>query len=108
MNPSAILEVAYVENVLQGAIPDGFYKVESMNENGNVDAFYFNNLGGRQLTGEILANSFWTSSIVLNKPDYAHVFYGPLGGGGGDPGDHHRDVRHAVICIPRTVGDLAK
>ena len=100
MNPKAILENDYVEKDLKGTTPPGFYKVASQDENGKVDSFYFNNdLVTRKLTGELSKLSFWTSSIVLDKPEYAHVFYGPLGGGGGAPEDHARSVKHAVLLI---------
>ncbi|MBX9569656.1 MAG: hypothetical protein K2X77_12210 [Candidatus Obscuribacterales bacterium] len=105
MNPQAILEHDYVEKELNGVAPPGFYKVASQDENGKIDSFYFNNdLLTRKLTGELSKLSFWTSSIVLGKPDYAHVFYGPLGGGGGTPEDHERSVKHAVLFI----GDKSK
>lgn len=100
MNPKAILESDYVEKELKGVAPPGFYKVSSQDENGKTDSFYFNNdLITRKLTGELSKLSFWTSSIVLGKPDFAHVFYGPLGGGGGTPEDHNRAVKHAVLII---------
>lgn len=105
MNPNAILEKDYVENDLNGVAPPGFYKVDSQDENGKIDSFYFNNsLITRKLTGEISQLSFWTSSIVTGNPSYAHVFYGALGGGGGTKEDHERSVKHAVLVI----GDKTK
>lgn len=100
MNPKAIIEAEYVEKTLKGVVPEGYYKVASQDENGKVDTFYFNNdLVTRKLSGELAKQSFWTSSIVLGKSDYAHVFYGPLGGGGGTPEEHARTYKHAVIVI---------
>lgn len=100
MNSAAILESEWVERELDGIAPPGFYKVESQDKNGKVDSFYFNNeLVTRKLTGELSKLSFWTSSIVLGKPKYAHVFYGALGGGGGEPEDHERSVKHSILLI---------
>lgn len=102
MNADAILEA---EQVVEGKVPEGYYKVSCVDEHGEVDTFHFNNERGRtgqkprKLTGDLAAHSFWTSSLVLGKTDYAHVFYGPLGGGGGTPEDHHRERRHAVVLI---------
>lgn len=100
MNRDAILEKDYVEQTLNGVPPLGFYRVDSQDEKGKIDSFYFNNsLVTRKLSGELSRLSFWTSSIVLGNPDYAHVFYGALGGGGGTKEDHERSVRHAVLFI---------
>lgn len=100
MNPDAILEKDYVDKRLNGVAPVGFYPVDSQDENGKIDSFYFNNsLITRKLTGEISQLSFWTSSIVLGNPKYAHVFYGSLGGGGGTKEDHERSVKHAVLFV---------
>jgi hypothetical protein len=100
MNPEAILEKDYVENDLKGVAPPGFYKVDSQDANGKIDSFYFNNsLVTRKLSGELSQLSFWTSSIVLGNSNYAHVFYGALGGGGGTKEDHERSVKHAVLVI---------
>jgi hypothetical protein len=82
-------------------VPEGYYKVDSQDENGVVDSFYYNNAGGRALSGDLAVNSFWTSSIVLGKPDFAHVFYGPLGGGGGAAHEHARTYKHAVILVAK-------
>ncbi|MBY0359748.1 MAG: hypothetical protein K2W82_17230 [Candidatus Obscuribacterales bacterium] len=101
MNPQNILEVDHVDKVLQGQVPEGYYKVDSQDENGVVDSFYYNNAGGRALSGDLAVNSFWTSSIVLGKPDFAHVFYGPLGGGGGAAHEHARTYKHAVILVAK-------
>lgn len=102
MNADAILEPDQVV----GGVPDGYYKVSCVDEHGDVDTFYFNNARGRtgqtprKLTGELARSSFWTSSLVTGHTDHAHVFYGPLGGGG-TPEDHDRSRRHAVVMIKR-------
>jgi hypothetical protein len=100
MNPKAILENDYVDTKLKGIPPVGYYKVASQDDNGKVDTFYFNNnMVARKLTGQLSKNSFWTSSIVLQKTGYAHVFYGPLGGGGGPAEEHARSFKHAVLIV---------
>jgi hypothetical protein len=100
MNPKAILENNYIDSELKGIPPVGYYKVASQDDNGKVDTFYFNNdMVARKLTGQLSKNSFWTSSIVLQKTRYAHVFYGPLGGGGGPAEEHARSFKHAVLIV---------
>lgn len=100
MNPKAILENNYVDRELKGIPPAGYYKVASQDDNGKVDTFYFNNdVVARKLTGLVSKYSFWTSSIVLQKTSYAHVFYGPLGGGGGPAEEHARSFKHAVLIV---------
>lgn len=99
LNPSGILEAEYVDTNLEGIVPPGYYKVACEDEEGAVDIFYFNNENARSLAGDIAEYSFWTSSLVLGKRDFAHVFYGPLGGGGGPDYEHARTYRHAVICL---------
>lgn len=102
MNLDAILETS---QVVDGKAPEGYYLVACVDEHGQKDAFYFNNERGRNggeprvLTGDLARFSFWTSSLVLDHTDFAHVFYGPLGGGGGTPEDHHRDRRHGVVLL---------
>lgn len=97
MNPKALLEERQVD---PNNVPEGYYKVAGIND-GKPDVFYFNNKmdGSRKLTGEIAKHAFWNSTLALGAEDYAHVFYGSLGGGGGEKDDHLRSVRHAVICI---------
>ncbi len=99
LNPNGIMESDHVDTVLEGKVPEGYYKVACIDEDGTVDTFYFNNGESRTLKGDIAKLSFWSSSIVLGKSDYAHVFYGPLGGGGGPDYEHARTYRHAVILI---------
>lgn len=98
MNPDGILEVDYVEKDLNGAVPDGYYKVECEND-GVKDVFYFNNSKSRQLTGEVARLSFWTSSKVLGNSQYGHVFYGWLGGGRPSKDDHASSYKHAVLIV---------
>lgn len=92
-----LLEVADVEKRLKGVLPEGYYKVDA--ENG--DTFYFNNAGYKAPEGPMGTESFWTASIVTKKPQYAHVYYGKLGGGGGTPEEHRLDYRHAVVCLAK-------
>lgn len=92
-----LLEVAYVTKRLKGVLPEGYYKVDS--ENG--DTFYFNNAGYKAPEGPMGVESFWTASIVTKKPEYAHVYYGKLGGGGGTPEEHRLTYRHAVVCLAK-------
>jgi hypothetical protein len=102
MNADAILEV---DQIVDGKIPEGYYEVACVDIHGQKDVFYFNNAEGRtgqrprKLSGDLAKLSFWTSSLVLGKTDYAHVFYGPLGGGGGTPEDHLVSRRHNVVMI---------
>lgn len=103
LNADAILESKDIE---ERGLPRGYYDISSQDENGKPDLFYFNNSYARKLTGELAKYSFWNSSLVLGNPDFAHVFYGPLGGGGGPEdearrrAEHKRTFRHAVLCIP--------
>lgn len=102
MNADAILEV---DQLVDGMVPDGYYKVACVDSFGQVDTFYFNNEVGRTgqkprtLTGDLAKHSFWTSSLVLGRSDYAHVFYGPLGGGGGAPEDHQIERPHGAVLL---------
>jgi hypothetical protein len=102
MNPDAILEL---DQIVDGKVPPGYYKVACMDEFGQADTFYYNNSVGRtgqkprRLSGDLAKYAFWCSSLVLGNKDYAHVFYGPLGGGGGAPEDHKRTKLHAAILL---------
>ncbi|MBI3549673.1 MAG: hypothetical protein HY078_11590 [Elusimicrobia bacterium] len=92
-----LLEVADVKKLPGGVPPPGYYLVDSH----DGDTFYFNNEGYRAPEGLLGTESFWTASIVTNKTEYAHVYYGKLGGGGGTPEEHKRSHPHAVVCIRR-------
>ena len=100
MNPKAILEESQVD---PKNIPYGYYRVGGIN-NGKTDTFYFNNEmeGKRKLEGEIAKLAFWNSTVALGATEYAHVFYGILGGGGGEKEDHLRSKKHAVLLLPIT------
>ena len=104
MNPRAVLEQSeYLDRVKNGKSVEGYYNVECQDEHGYKDTFYYNNdvPGGRKLSGELAKLAFWCSSIVLGNTDYAHVFYGWLGGGSPtDPYDHKRTTLHAVLMLP--------
>jgi hypothetical protein len=116
LNPKGLLEVDYVKNALHGNAPKGYYLVDGMDKQGNIDSFYFKNKKPNFLDGilhnrrEINKLSFWTSTIVVGKPTHAHVYYGDQGGGGlnflvhgkiaGTADDHKRDLaKHAIILI---------
>lgn len=92
-----LLELDYVREHLGGVPPKDYYKVDS----DDGDTFYFNNSGYAAPEGPLGVESFWTASIVTKKPQYAHVYYGKLGGGGGTPEEHKLTYRHAVLCVVR-------
>lgn len=104
-NPEAIVEVADMEKRKKqngGKLPEGFYEVSALNEDGKADVFFYNNEQTQSpLAGELAKYSFWSSSEALTNQSYAHVFYGWMGGGGGEKEDHAKDKLHAVICIKR-------
>lgn len=92
-----LLEVSDVK----GTPPEGYYKVDSQ----DGDTFYFNNSGYQAPKGPLGTDSFWTATIVTGKPQYAHVYYGKLGGGGGTPEEHKLTYKHAVVCVVRPKKD---
>ncbi len=99
MNPDGILEANFVEEELDGKVPEGYYKVECENEGGEKDVFYYTNNDSFKLGGEVAKLSFWTSSKVLGNPEYGHVFYGWLGGGRPSKEDHAIGYKHAVLIV---------
>ena len=96
MGAKGILEAKAVK---EGAIPEGYYKVDCLNPGKKRDVFYFNHSGYDRASGSLEGERLWTSSIVPSHPDFAHVFYGDWGGGGGEPKEHKRDFRNGVRCI---------
>ncbi len=73
---------------------NGYYQVNAKNADGKVDSFYFRNSGYIRPADDLGNNWFWSSSVVLNRPDYAFDLYG----GNGHVGYVYRDNLHAVRC----------
>ena len=91
----------------KGAALEGYYLVKSLNPMENStdgkgvvsDEFYMNHQGYKIRAGGLGMEKLWTASEVPGHPGFAHVFYGELGGGGGNPLDHKQTVPHEVRCI---------
>lgn len=82
-----------------GNIPDGYYLVASVYDNGSTDSFYFSHQGFRKPKQSIPDDSYWTLSTMPQNHEYAHVFYTAFGGGGGKPEEHKKSFKNAVICL---------
>lgn len=97
-----ILETSEVSGDANGAtpggVPQGYYLVASVYEDGTKDAFYFSHEGYRSPSAEFSKEMFWTASTAAQNKNYAHVFYGAFGGGGGRPEEHHKNYLNAVLC----------
>jgi hypothetical protein len=96
---AGILEVSQVEITPKFKVPAGYYKVPCLNPGNIQDDLYFSHQGYNVALGALGNEQLWTSSVVPTKPDYAHVFYGAWGGGGGKPKEHKRSYLNGVRCI---------
>ena len=94
-----ILEVSEVESKFLGKAPAGYYRVDNQNPGNQLDSFYFNHQGYNAASGNLGQLQYWTASVVPGHTDYAHVFYGAWGGGGGNPQEHKRTFLNAVRCL---------
>lgn len=79
--------------------PAGYYRVDSINPGEVRDDIFFSHEGYDPSRGNLGQHLYWTASLVPANQQYAHVFYGEWGGGGGDPKEHRRDFKHAVRCV---------
>lgn len=94
-----ILEVAEVEALPNGEPPDGYARIDSIDPGGVLDSLYFSHEGYDPGSDGLEEDLFWTASLVASNTDYAHVFYGEWGGGGGEPDEHKLDYLNAVRCL---------
>lgn len=90
-----ILEVSSAEE----KAPAGYYRVDSINPGDLRDDLHFSHEGYDAVAGNLGNDQFWTSSVVPQNKEFAHVFYGAWGGGGGEPKEHHRKFPNAVRCV---------
>lgn len=84
---------------LEEATPAGYYRVDSINPGEISDHLFFSHEGYDADRGALGKFQYWTASQVPKNRDYAHVFYGEWGGGGGDPKEHHVKFANAVRCV---------
>ena len=94
-----VLEVADVAKRPNSTPPVGYYLVASINPGNERDDFYFSHEGYDAQRAGTEGERLWTSSIVPTHTDFAHVFYGDWGGGGGKSEEHRRNFRNAVRCV---------
>jgi|GEM_PF-6608364 len=79
-------------------VPEGYYLVASVYDDGTKDEFYFSHEGYQSPSAEFSKEMFWTLSTAAQNKNYAHVFYGAFGGGGGRPEEHHKNYLNSVLC----------